>query len=380
MPDGNISGSYAPPERAPAELIRRQSRAVADSPLVRRLYDAVTECVAILNEQRQIVFCNRRMVDLLELPDRTHAYGMRPGEALGCTHAAEADHGCGTSEYCQACGAVNAFLDSRRGEPQVRECRILRGEDTDALELLVRATPLELAETPLTVIAMTDISHQKRQQVLERTFLHDIMNTIMALNLHCRKLEQADSGSMTAVRDGIHRAVALIGEEVEAHRDLVAAESGELSVRPSLVNAGRLLEEAADPVSELAFEHDCELEIADAAEITFKTDRRLLRRVLCNMMKNAVEASSQGQTVTAGCEQADGRVEFWVHNESHMPRDVQLQLFKRSFTTKGAGRGVGTYSMKLLTEQYLHGTVTFRTSPEEGTTFVASYPPSLDGP
>jgi sensor histidine kinase regulating citrate/malate metabolism len=63
-----------------------------------------------------------------------------------------------------------------------------------------------------------------------------------------------------------------------------------------------------------------------------------------------------------------------------MPREVQLQLFKRSFTTKGAGRGVGAYSMKLLTEQYLRGTVTFRSSPEEGTTFVAGYPPSLDGP
>jgi sensor histidine kinase regulating citrate/malate metabolism len=57
-----------------------------------------------------------------------------------------------------------------------------------------------------------------------------------------------------------------------------------------------------------------------------------------------------------------------------IPRDVQLQLFKRSFSTKGEGRGLGTYSMKLLTERYLNGRVGFRTSESAGTTFTASYP------
>jgi signal transduction histidine kinase len=57
-----------------------------------------------------------------------------------------------------------------------------------------------------------------------------------------------------------------------------------------------------------------------------------------------------------------------------MPRDVQLQVFQRSFSTKGSGRGLGTYSMKLLSERYLQGRVTFDTSPAKGTTFRAIYP------
>ncbi len=51
-----------------------------------------------------------------------------------------------------------------------------------------------------------------------------------------------------------------------------------------------------------------------------------------------------------------------------------MQMFHRSFSTKGTGRGLGTYSMKLLSERYLGGSVTFRSIPGEGTTFTARYP------
>jgi sensor histidine kinase regulating citrate/malate metabolism len=44
-------------------------------------------------------------------------------------------------------------------------------------------------------------------------------------------------------------------------------------------------------------------------------------------------------------------------------------LFRRSFSTKGRGRGIGTYSMKLLGEKYLKGRVWFTSSPNAGTTF-----------
>ena len=61
---------------------------------------------------------------------------------------------------------------------------------------------------------------------------------------------------------------------------------------------------------------------------------------------------------------------FTVHNPEVMPKEVQLQVFQRSFSTKGeAGRGIGTYSMKLFGERYLGGKVAFVSSSSEGTTF-----------
>ncbi|MCX6911436.1 MAG: ATP-binding protein [Verrucomicrobia bacterium] len=60
-----------------------------------------------------------------------------------------------------------------------------------------------------------------------------------------------------------------------------------------------------------------------------------------------------------------------------MPPSVQLQVFNRSFSTKGSGRGLGTYSVKLLTERYLKGKAGFTTSKEGGTTFFIILPKHL---
>ncbi len=92
------------------------------------------------------------------------------------------------------------------------------------------------------------------------------------------------------------------------------------------------------------------------------------------MVKNAIEASSAGEVITASCRLADSTVTFSVHNPATIPQEVQLQLFKRSFSTKGAGRGLGTYSMLLLTEKYLKGRVWFTSADGEGTTFFVSVP------
>ena len=63
-----------------------------------------------------------------------------------------------------------------------------------------------------------------------------------------------------------------------------------------------------------------------------------------------------------------------MHNPSVMPRDIQLQVFQRSFSTKGSGRGLGTYSVRLFTEKYLGGSISFRSAEGEGTTFRVTLP------
>jgi len=109
--------------------------------------------------------------------------------------------------------------------------------------------------------------------------------------------------------------------------------------------------------------------------VQLTSDRTLLKRILGNLVKNALEACPPRQTVTLGCELIAGqKIRFWVHNPTPMPREVQLQVFNRSFSTKGPGRGLGTYSVRLLTEKYLKGVAGFTSSPEQGTTFFVTFP------
>jgi len=83
--------------------------------------------------------------------------------------------------------------------------------------------------------------------------------------------------------------------------------------------------------------------------------------------------------VTVGCEREADRVRFSVHNAGAMPRDVALQVFRRSFSTKGKGRGLGTYSMRLIGERYLKGRIFFTSDAAGGTAFFAVFPARLDG-
>ncbi|MDP2852458.1 MAG: HAMP domain-containing sensor histidine kinase [Gallionella sp.] len=168
----------------------------------------------------------------------------------------------------------------------------------------------------------------------------------------------------------LHRYAHRLADEVEAQRDLAAAENNDLHLQAGPCASLALLDEVAAFYNNGGNDQTSRVEIADdAVAMEFFTDPRLLHRILINMTKNAVEASPPEAVVRLGCERAGNDLEFWVHNQGCMPENVQLQIFQRSFSTKGSGRGLGTYSIKLLGERYLKGRVSFTSSPEKDTTF-----------
>lgn len=73
-------------------------------------------------------------------------------------------------------------------------------------------------------------------------------------------------------------------------------------------------------------------------------------------------------------EGADAAI-FSVWNPETIHPDVARRIFQRNFSTKDApGRGIGTFSMKLLGEKILGGKVRFTTSALEGTFFSFEHP------
>ena len=92
------------------------------------------------------------------------------------------------------------------------------------------------------------------------------------------------------------------------------------------------------------------------------------------MIKNALEASAAGETVTLGCDSTPGSVSLWVHNPAVLSEEVQLRLFERGFSTKGPDRGFGTYSMRLFARQCLGAEVSFTSTAVGGTRFSLTLP------
>ncbi len=333
----------------------------------------------VLNEHRQIVACNRRAAEWLQATEPTWL-GARPGEVFDCVHADVGPDGCGTGPFCITCGAVQAILESQDFSRQVvRECRVLckGSRGVQALDLKVLATPVEVQGIRFIICAIYDISQSKRIALLNRLFFHDMLNAaggiegyaaMLADELHERL---ADDFPLRRLQD---LASTLI-EDLRAHRDLMYAESGDLVPEVSAFRVGQLLAELQALYQSHPAAHHRTIRLEEVWDGVLETDRRLLARVLGNMLKNALEATPEGGTVSVGCKGSTEEAAFWVRNPGVIPHEVQLQIFHRFFSTKGEpGRGIGTYSMKLLAEGYLGGRVEFTSTESDGTVFTVTIP------
>lgn len=374
MPEKKLPTSFLPAEKASAAEVERHHKLMKGMPIVSEALDGMLNFGLILNRQRQAVFVNRALADFLENHGIENPIGERPGNIFGCLHAAETAGGCGTTEACTRCGSAIAVGEALAGKTAVRECRIMSKKSGDELDLRVRVQPFKLGGEDFLLMSMMDISADKRREVLERLFFHDILNTaggvqgLIGLMSECEPIEAKTYVPAAA------KASDRVVDQILSQRDLAAAERGDLQPRFSEVSALELLNEIASIFRGHDMAKNKSIVVAgDCGALTVNTDRILLSRVLGNLVKNALEAENHGATVTLSCRETAGGVVFTVHNPGQMPDDSRLQVFQRSFSTKGAGRGLGTYSIRLLTEKYLKGRVSFSTGPG-GTEFRLEYP------
>jgi signal transduction histidine kinase len=365
-------------ERASLEEIRRQAQHLTGHTVPRQLLEATPSIVLVLNRERQVIYANQSTLGMLGLDSADSILGLAYGEALDCVHAFETQEGCGRTEFCKTCGAASAISSSQRGQAAVEEWRITRqqDEDTDAFVLRVWTTPLEIEGEWFTVFACIDVSHEMRRRALERIFFHDVLNTAGMLMGAAELMPEIDDPeAVKQLEQKVRRLTWRLINEIKAQRDLTEAENNELSINLAEIGSLEFLHQIGGMYMTQIAAAGKHVHIAESAEdVAFVSDPTLLGRVIGNMVKNALEASQPGQTVTLGSRVVGGKVELWVHNAAFMPKEVQLQVFQRAFSTKGAGRGLGTYSMKLLSQRYLRGDVSFTSSEEEGTTFRARYP------
>ena len=103
-------------------------------------------------------------------------------------------------------------------------------------------------------------------------------------------------------------------------------------------------------------------------------DAEQLRQVLLNLLINAIEASSEGGTVTLKAQQNEGMLEILVVDEgSGIAPDLIDRLFDPFFTTKEMGTGLGLPVAHQIVSQ-MSGVLTARRNPDRGMTFTIAFP------
>lgn len=380
-----IKSYFLPTRRDPEHKVLSRYKQMVTGEYLAEMLNAMPDIAAILNEHRQIVFANQTLLHYIKAMDLYHLLGKRPGEVLHCINANQATGGCGTSPRCQYCGAIKAILESQKTRGKVmRECRmrINNGEVEDYLDLRVTASHFMFKNHPHTILSIKDISDEKRRLILERIFFHDILNIAGSIKAFSEVLKtlQPDTGlkkdtELQECYDIMSKLSNELLEEIFAQRTLASAENGDLKPEIKSLSIRNIFDDVVSYLSLFAISDSKQIKIDPTSEdATVMADNSLVKRVVINLVKNALEATENGESVTLNCKILDDHALIIVHNRMAMNNEVQSQIFQRSFSTKGSDRGIGTYSIKLLTERYLKGKVYFESDKKSGTTFFVELP------
>ena len=106
-----------------------------------------------------------------------------------------------------------------------------------------------------------------------------------------------------------------------------------------------------------------------------KADPQLLKRVLINLVTNAVQAMPKGGTlnISANADLEDKLLLFVEDNGVGIPDEIKNQIFTPLFTTKPRGQGFGLAVCKRVIEAH-GGTISFESQVKQGTKFTVQLP------
>ncbi len=199
---------------------------------------------------------------------------------------------------------------------------------------------------------------------------------------------------------GITSGAEILKREVDftpAHRDLVEAMFSETQRLNALVSDLLLfggpsrLERQTTDFHQL-LDATCHLYVGEVRERSIhlqKTydphlpavfaDQNKLKQVILNLLKNALEATPPGGTITVETRlhrkgETGEQVEMFISNTgSGIPAEDQGRIFDLFFTTKPRGTGLGLPICRRIVEDH-GGSITAESQPSQGTTFTVRLP------
>lgn len=370
---------FATPETASASDLEDQILKVSESPVIEALLKTVGGLFAICNEHRQVLAVNHSLLEKMGLTDQSSILGMRPGEILGCKNPNRFRGCCGSTPACSSCGAAIAMVVSMADDIPVEKICAMSvnraGTDFD-FYFLVRSTPITLGDTRLILLLMQDITRQQQLESLERTFFHDISNTIMALRGLSVFARDSEPDELPDIISAIEQATQRLTGDVKFQRVLMATGGASPEVSFRETDLKTIFEETIELISAHPSTNGKKLRKPEIfVNRVLKTDKTILSRVLQNMLLNAFENSDPGRAIRFWVDCGRNDVTFCVWNHICIPVEFRERIFQRNYTTKDEpGYGLGTYSIKLFGETFLGGKVSFESSEESGTVFKFCLP------
>lgn len=145
------------------------------------------------------------------------------------------------------------------------------------------------------------------------------------------------------------------------------------TLKPDYMNFN-LYNLVANILQTVSRQNDITISVFVDASLNFISDMAMIRRILTNLIVNAIQAMPNGGKLTLTSFLKNDKVIITVEDTGvGIPDDVKPKIFSPMLTTKAKGQGLGLSVVKRLTEA-IGGTVSFESQIGKGTKFTISLP------
>jgi phosphoserine phosphatase RsbU/P len=232
-----------------------------------------------------------------------------------------------------------------------------------------------------TKISILEQEKRLREQFVA-TMTHDLRTPLTSAKIAAQMLEKNPQQPVdkivllsSRISSSMTRADRMIADMLDANQ-IQAGQNISLNLQP-----GDLKIFMEEIIKDLAHVHDRPIDFTSFGEFHLKFDHDELRRVMENLINNALKYGDKNRSVTVTLSPAaENKVCIEVHNEGNpIPQDEQKKIFypfHRSLSAEYNGKkgwGLGLVLVRGIAEAH-GGRSGVRSSPEAGTTFWVQLP------
>ncbi len=413
----NIESYFAPTGRVSGQMLQNEKSAVANNKMISTLLNAMPDLLLVLNECRQIVAVNSRLLDAFGVADPDALLGLRPGEAVGCipfifytatfttaqdeelalklgadrflVKPMEPDVLAQVIKQVLAAPRPEARLQTPNGERQVLQ------EYSEALFRKLEKKMMELEQANRDLIRKNEELHKTREEAdcanraklrFLNTVSHELrtpLNTILGA-LQLSEIDQAYDQNMTLeAKAALFSMLEMIDNILETSR----LEAGAPVFRQGTVDL-ELLVTTLNRLFAVAVQNKglaLRFSLADDLPRQFLADSLHLQQVLAHLINNAIKFTLQGEVEVRFRREVDpvpGHT--WLVLEVQdsgvgIDPEKQRQVFELftqaddSTTRAFGGVGLGLNLTKRLVE-LMGGTISLQSVVGVGSTFTVRLP------
>jgi PAS domain S-box-containing protein len=268
--------------------------------------------------------------------------------------------------------------------------RILRKKDGSILCTTYNASPMFDKEGKhiANMSLYTDITEHKKieNQLKEKERLaaigataamvgHDIRNPLQAIMSDTYLLKQELTNMpLSKTKEGVSESLKGIEENINYINKIVAdLQDYARPLNPNYTQID-LPETINSVIKSIPIPKNIKTTLQTKTDIKIRSDPTFLRRILTNLINNAIQAMPNGGKLNLSSHTKNNKIYITISDTGiGIPEEIKPKLFTPMVTTKAKGQGLGLAVAKRLTEA-LNGTITFSSQKGKGTKFIIQLP------